>query len=387
MPIRQDERHVSIILAEDSPTDAALIRRMLRRTALPAPSVRMVGSLAEAIASAQNVPPDVVVLDLNLRDAQGLETFVRFAAAHPEIPAVILTGQEDEELGIRAVREGAQDYLAKSEVTPALLERSIRFALERSRGEHSRRELQRLRSELQYARKIHESLRPCVSPEVQGWEITGECISASETGGDFYDFIHADGFWHLIVADVSGHGFGPALLAAKTQAYLRAAFRICDSATTAIRTVHAMLQEDLTHEFVTLFHLQLSEDGSEIRFLGAGHVGHVIRADGTTDELRPALPALAMRHSAPFPDLCPLKLDEGDLIVIASDGIVETMNADDEMFGWDRALETIRQTRHRCSTAIVDTLLTRVDEFNSRRHSRDDMTALVIRKWTDDDEF
>src|SRR4029077_18664374 len=85
-------------------------------------------------------PFDAVLLDLSLPDSQGLDTLVRLHAAAKDVPIVVLTGIEDEALGVRLIQAGAQDYLVKGYVTGPLLVRSLRYAAERKRAEE---ELQR----------------------------------------------------------------------------------------------------------------------------------------------------------------------------------------------------------------------------------------------------
>ena len=88
---------------------------------------------ADALQRAAQHPPDVVILDLGLPDSRGHETFVAARATASHIPIIVLTGLGDEELAIRTVQEGAQDYLVKGQADASVLERSIRYAIERHR--------------------------------------------------------------------------------------------------------------------------------------------------------------------------------------------------------------------------------------------------------------
>lgn len=89
-------------------------------------------TFAAALAGANVQEPDVVLLDLNLPDSHGLHTFLRFRQSQPDVPAVVLTGIDDEELGIQAVKEGAEDFLTKGDLSPKLLARAILYAIERN---------------------------------------------------------------------------------------------------------------------------------------------------------------------------------------------------------------------------------------------------------------
>ncbi len=121
-----------ILLVEDSTTQARFLEQTLQAMN-PAPAeVAWVDDLAHAIAQPGD-SADLVLLDLVLPDSAGIETFRAVHAAHPRLPIIVLSGAGDERLAHQAVAEGAQDYLFKSTVSPDILARSIRFAIERHR--------------------------------------------------------------------------------------------------------------------------------------------------------------------------------------------------------------------------------------------------------------
>jgi two-component system cell cycle sensor histidine kinase/response regulator CckA len=131
---------MNVLLVEDNPVDARMIRGLLRA---PSASLRCdhVTRLAEALERLNMVdPPDVVLLDLNLDDSSGYETFDRLRQAAPRTAVLVLSGSDDEELAIRTVREGAQDYLVKGSFDGRLLLRAIRYAVERKRSEEALRQ-------------------------------------------------------------------------------------------------------------------------------------------------------------------------------------------------------------------------------------------------------
>ncbi len=129
-------RAIRILLVEDNPGDARLIREMLA-DAKPAAQFRLVHveRLDEALLKLKENWFDVTLLDLTLPDSQGLETVGRIYEREPTVPIVVLTGFEDESLGLRAVQVGAQDYLIKGKVNSYFLVRSIRYAIERKQME------------------------------------------------------------------------------------------------------------------------------------------------------------------------------------------------------------------------------------------------------------
>src|SRR4051794_32036080 len=127
-------QEIHVLLVEDNPADARLLREAIREAEGNHIHVTHVESLAKAISKLEQTTFDVVMLDLSLPDAEGLNTLVTTHTRAPSVPIVVLTGLDDEELAIRAVREGAQDYLVKGQVTSQLLVRAMRYATERKRA-------------------------------------------------------------------------------------------------------------------------------------------------------------------------------------------------------------------------------------------------------------
>jgi len=126
-----EDKLIKVLIIEDNPQDLRLIEEMLRE--VKTPSFELVGSnkLKDGLKHLVNDIFDILLLDLNLPDSTGLDTFASVYEQAPEIPIVILSGFNDEETAIRAVREGAQDYLVKGQVSSLLLSRSISYAIER----------------------------------------------------------------------------------------------------------------------------------------------------------------------------------------------------------------------------------------------------------------
>jgi len=126
--MKDSSQHV--LLIEDNPGDADLVRLRLVESN-PLLDVSCVNRLSDGIESLQEKPPSLILLDLNLPDSQGAETFRRLLDKAPNVPVVILSGQDDQPLAIKALQQGAQDYLVKGGVTSAALDRAMRYAIER----------------------------------------------------------------------------------------------------------------------------------------------------------------------------------------------------------------------------------------------------------------
>jgi signal transduction histidine kinase len=127
-----NQEFLQVLLVEDSPTDAQLFQHVFSRAASGDWKLVHVERLSEAIAVCQAQSFDLALLDLRLPDSDGLDTVSEFNQAIPDVPIIILTMCDDEELAIQAMAHGVQDYLVKDQVTTQLLRRSIRYTIERS---------------------------------------------------------------------------------------------------------------------------------------------------------------------------------------------------------------------------------------------------------------
>ena len=138
---------IKILLVEDNPGDARLLREALAETRSVQFDSTHVDRLGEALRRLREESFEIILLDLSLPDGQGLDTVARVHGQVPNLPIVVMTGLEDEQLAVDALREGAQDYLVKGKVDGHLLVRSIRYAIERKRAEEQiQQNLRRLRA-------------------------------------------------------------------------------------------------------------------------------------------------------------------------------------------------------------------------------------------------
>jgi two-component system, cell cycle sensor histidine kinase and response regulator CckA len=125
----------TVLVVEDNPDHADLVDLMLAQARGRPWAVERAADLAAALARLARKGVDVVLLDLNLPDSRGLDTVARLCASVPDLPVVVATSTDDEELGVVAIHSGAQDYLMKGQFDPAALTRTLRLAMERKQGE------------------------------------------------------------------------------------------------------------------------------------------------------------------------------------------------------------------------------------------------------------
>jgi diguanylate cyclase (GGDEF)-like protein/PAS domain S-box-containing protein len=120
-----------LLLVEDNPGDARLVREMCREQGLPSEALALVDSISGAEAHLVDHEVDLILLDLGLPDAHGLDALRRAQVAAPRVPLVVLTGLDDEAIAVQALQQGAQDYLIKGQLETRGLMRALRYAIER----------------------------------------------------------------------------------------------------------------------------------------------------------------------------------------------------------------------------------------------------------------
>jgi len=126
-----NERQATVLLIEDSPVDATMIRGQLSRAKGNAYEVVVASTLIDGLERLGEGDVDVILLDLTLPDTQGLETFLKTYRIAPQVPIVIITSLDDREVAYNAVRSGAQDYLIKGKLDTEALIHAVNFAIER----------------------------------------------------------------------------------------------------------------------------------------------------------------------------------------------------------------------------------------------------------------
>ena len=172
---------VRLLLMEDSPSDALLLHEAFADAADTRFVITQVDRLAEGISLLAKEAFDVVLLDLGLPDSQGIETFIRLYNHTPEVPVVVLTGLDDEAVGFKAVQLGAQDYLQKKQMQTALLERSVRYAIDRHRLQQ---ELERARQHEAQEQEFRSMAR---LSDASSTEVTAQIYSAEPLRDTFPD--------------------------------------------------------------------------------------------------------------------------------------------------------------------------------------------------------
>jgi sigma-B regulation protein RsbU (phosphoserine phosphatase) len=239
-------------------------------------------------------------------------------------------------------------------------------------------------SALLLARSVQQRLFPSSQPPVPGFDIYGATFVADVTGGDYYDFIPLPGeCLGILVADVSGHGVDSALLMAETRAVLRATAQTTSEPGEILTAVNRVLHADTeAHRFATLLLVSLHVPSRSLAYASAGHTpGYLLDGWGAVKAELPAtgLP-LGLFPGSPYETRSPLRMEEGDTLVLLTDGVTDCGTPEGELFGARRALEVVRSSLAGRSSDIVEGLYRAVRAFEKGGPQRDDVTTVVVRR-------
>jgi serine phosphatase RsbU (regulator of sigma subunit) len=253
------------------------------------------------------------------------------------------------------------------------------------REAETQRKLEAVQHDLQVARSIQQSLLPQESPQVAGFDIAGWNRPADDTGGDYYDWkALPDGKLVVSLADVTGHGIGPALIAAACHAYARSNFRVGQDLPAALEHLNQELGADLpTGRFVTFVAAVCCPECPDVEMLSAGHGPLFVYSrhqDRFTEMNAQALPLGILPSFASDPPVR-LQLGAGDLLLLATDGFFEWENDQGVQFGVERMEEVMRASRDLPSSEIITRLYDAVIKFSNGTKQADDLTAVLIKRF------
>jgi len=240
------------------------------------------------------------------------------------------------------------------------------------------REQLRIRDELRFAREVQISMLPEAPPQLPWADVAGVSLPATEVGGDYYDYFVVDGRLAIVCGDVAGHGLASGI----TLSALRSGFTLLRDQLLDPAHVLDRLQEVVTHSsrrrmMVTISVLLLDPETHSATIASAGHPPLLHLHDGTPDLIELFAPPLGARLGASVPQRT-VSFAAGDVFVLHSDGIYETVNANGEEYSLER-LGRIVAACDGTAEEIRDTVLRDVDEFRGTAAQEDDVTIVVVR--------
>ncbi len=238
----------------------------------------------------------------------------------------------------------------------------------------------RVRDELEVARQLQRDLLPDQVPHVAGYDVAHSYRTANTIGGDYYDLLPTpDGRIAVVIGDASGHGIAAGILMAIANATLKTALDLDPDPEAVMQLLNrALFRTGDRRAFMTLFYGLLDLEAGELDYACAGHPFPLLRrAGGEILELGTGQLPLGMR---PKVEIAParVRLEEGDLLLLFSDGLPEAVNAAGEAFGFERLRTLFADAAS--PQRIHDRVLIAFDQHRGTEALTDDLTLVVLAK-------
>jgi serine phosphatase RsbU (regulator of sigma subunit) len=239
----------------------------------------------------------------------------------------------------------------------------------------------RVTHEIEIAREVQQMLFPQKVPPLRTLDYGGMCLQARVVGGDYYDFLDLGrGRVGLVLADISGKGIAAALLMANLQANLRSQYALAlDDLPRLLTSVNRLFHESTPpNRFATLFFAIYDDDTQALTYANCGHNPPLVRrAGGDVQWLAPTASVLGM-----FEDwtctIGQVTLQDGDTLVIFTDGITEAINEVEEEYGESRLLDTVHRHAAGSAAALISAIVNDVQSFATTEQT-DDLTLVAGR--------
>ncbi|MBD3672236.1 MAG: SpoIIE family protein phosphatase [Planctomycetaceae bacterium] len=257
-------------------------------------------------------------------------------------------------------------------------------AIERQQLLEEVHEKAQLQSAIDLGREIQSSFLPTSMPIIPQYELATWWEPAESVSGDYYDFVKLpDNRLGVIVADVSGHGVGPSLIMASFRAMFRVLARNRSRITKLFRLLVDSIYPDL-HEgrFITAIFVAICPATHTLNYTNAAHAPalYLDRKTGTIHNLKTTNLPIGVIPDMEVKAGTRRKIQAGDLILLATDGLIELRNKDDEMFGNDRLKQIILENQELPATQLRDLIKQKIHEFHPDPNLPDDITLLLIER-------
>jgi serine phosphatase RsbU (regulator of sigma subunit)/CheY-like chemotaxis protein len=346
---------------------------------------------------------DVVITDVNLPGMNGIEFLERVQVQDENIPVIVITGFNDIDVAISALKKGAFDFILKPFKNDQIL-LSVKKAMERRRLllenitllrelrkknselETLNRKIQarnfEIENELEIASNLQQCLFPLVVPEIHGIRTTLKFKPVEKITGDIFEFIiHDESKFSVIFADVSGHGVPAALYSAmvKTAIGLFVAENIGISESMAeMNSFLINSQKKLSYNYVTMFHGFFDLGNGVMTYCNAGiPAPAVMRQGGNVEFLEPNGPFVGIFENSEYEEKR-TSFKEGDTLILYTDGAFECSNAGDKILGHSMFMKNLRELSGKPMEHIVAELFLEVERYCGSERYVDDVTILGV---------
>ena len=382
----------ALLVVDDNEMNRDMLSRRLRRQGHLVEVAADGREALEKLLGAQKF--DLVLLDIMMPEMNGYEVLEQMQnnSTMAHIPVIMITAVDEIESIVKCIQLGAEDYLPKP-FNPVLLKARVDASLEKKRLRDQQEaymhqlnlENERKSDELERARNIQRSMLPTAPPDLPFLSIAARQDTASEVGGDYYDFFHpTDEVLRIAVGDATGHGVASGLMVSMTKASLLSTNEA--DLLTLLQKINITLSEiDLgTQLNMALLLLDLCQqpDGRVTVWASGGGMPpiYILRANGQMEELIVAGLPLGIIAEAKYQSI-EFSLSSGDTILLVSDGLPERFNDKHEFLGFDRLATAIERIDPSTVSAneILSQIATISDDWGQDYPPHDDTTLVVVK--------
>ncbi len=246
------------------------------------------------------------------------------------------------------------------------------------------------RHELEIAKQIQQSLLPKESLSLKNVIIAGSCLPASHIGGDYFDYFYTGDTIDVVIADVSGHSVGAALIMAETRSTLRAETsrhsRLktsnANGAAEILKSLNELLYDDLNRAemFITMFYIKYHKLTGKLNYANAGHNRALLlrHNENSCTQLDTEGLILGVMPKIAFEEKT-INMDKEDMLMLYTDGITEAQNRQGEFFGTTRLCTLFASYKHQSPQTIIDNILEEVESFCQTSSYIDDISMVVLK--------
>jgi sigma-B regulation protein RsbU (phosphoserine phosphatase) len=328
----------------------------------------------------------VIIADQRMPDMTGIDLLKQTLDILPHAVRIILTGYTDVDVLLEAInRCRVYRYMVKPWDPPDLL-MTVERGLESSRlareNDTFRKELirrERLSRELEIAREIQSYILPHRVPEIDQYEIAVEYHPAREIGGDLYDFEWNPPALQLVIGDVSGKSIPAALYGAVFSGQLQTLFRSGLSPAKILETLNAsLLARYQSGNYIAFAYCCIDEYGSGVLANGGMPFPFLLHEGKLTRLGLPGVP-LGLLEDSTYDELM-FRMDPGDTLILASDGVFDALNTGGSFFDLDRFMASIQKHSSKETPDFLKQLYADIRQFIGNAEISDDITILGLRR-------
>jgi len=292
-----------------------------------------------------------------------------------------------------AIRRDGSEFPVEFSLSPLKLGNAYIFSgfihdiTARKRAEQQIREAQVnlaiAQNEMKIGHQIQASLLPSAPIKTPQFEVTGFCLPADQVGGDYFDYFFRDeNCLDMVIADVSGHSVGPALFMVETRSAIRAQLNKSVTPAEMLGILNNALFQDLDNAdyFITLFYLQYHLETGQLSYANAGHSLPLFlqHSEMKCSQLDADGLVLGVRKDVVFEQKI-VAFEQGDLILLYTDGLIEAENDHAEFFGIERVYDIVNELAQQPPEIIIEKLLEQLKQFCQCEVFNDDITLMILK--------